>query len=111
MQILFDPQDLRRIVDACFDLRFGIFTKLQRERHIFKNCHVRIKRIILEHHRDIPVLGRHIIDQLVPDINFTVGDLLQTRDHTKRRRFATARGADKHDELAALDVEVDIIHG
>src|SRR5579871_5316004 len=30
---------------------------------------MRVQRVVLEHHRDVAILGRHIVDQLVADID------------------------------------------
>ena len=46
-----------------------------------------------------------ITSSLDPDL--AAGDLLQPRDHVQERRFATARRADQHQELALLDRDVD----
>ena len=41
-------------------------------------------------------------------VEVTGGDVLQPRDHAERRGLAAAGGADQHDELMLLDVEVEV---
>src|SRR5690606_612648 len=47
----------------------------------------------------------------VADVDVTAVDVLQAREHAERRRLATARGADEDEELAVLDVQVELVHG
>jgi transposase len=44
---------------------------------------MRIKRIVLEHHGNVPMLGMHVIDELVVNPYATVGNFFQTGDHPK----------------------------
>jgi len=37
---------------------------------------MRIKRIVLEDHGDVPVLWRYVIDELFADVNAAGGDVL-----------------------------------
>src|SRR5438874_13593015 len=68
---------------------------------------MRVERIVLEHHCDVPVLWRNVVDQLVADIYLARGGFLETGDHPQGRGLAAARRADQHDKLAVVDVEVD----
>jgi hypothetical protein len=71
-----DIQDARRLVDAALDLGLGEFPQLQAERHVVEHAHVRIQRVVLEHHRDVAVPRWHIIDHVAIDPDLAVGDLL-----------------------------------
>ncbi len=95
----------------CLDLRLGIVLQAQPERHVLCDRHVRIERVVLEHHRDVAVLRRHVVDDVAADHDVAVADVLQARDHAQRGRLAAAGGADQHDELVVGDVEVDAAHG
>lgn len=59
--------------------------KLQGKGHIFVYGHMGIQGIALEYHRDIPILGRHIVHSSVADVQVAFTDLLQTRDHAEGR--------------------------
>ena len=49
------------------------------------------------------------VDALAVDPDVAAADLLQAGDHAQQRRFAAARRADEHHELAVRDVEVDAV--
>ena len=54
------------------------------ERHIVEDGHVRIERVVLKDHRDIAVFGRDIVDQTVADVEFTLRDVFEARNHAQR---------------------------
>ncbi len=105
-----DVQDACRLVDAALDLGLGEFPQLQPERHVVEHAHVRIERVVLEHHRDVAIARRHVVHDVAADPDLAVGDLLETGDHAQRGRLAAARGPDEHDELLIGDLEIDPFH-
>ena len=72
---------------------------------------MRVERVVLEDHRNVAVLGGHVVHQLAVDVQLARADLLQTRHHAQRGGFAAARRADEDDELAVGNVEVEFLHG
>jgi hypothetical protein len=56
---------------------------LERKAHILGDRHVRIKRIVLEHHGDVPVLGFELVDDTAANGEFTLGDGLEPGDHAQ----------------------------
>ncbi len=70
-----------------------------------------IERVVLEHHRDVAVLRRQVVDDLAVDHHLPGRDRLEAGDHPERRRLPAARGPDEHDELAAPHVEVEVGDG
>ena len=66
-----------------FDLRN--LAQRKRESHILINRHVRIERIALKHHGDIPVLGRNVVDYPVTYFQLARGYFLKPRYHTQCR--------------------------
>ena len=81
--------------------------ELQPEPDIVVNAHMRIERVVLEHHGDAPVARLDMVAQHLADPQFARRNLLEARDHAQKRGLAAARGADKDDELAMVDAEVD----
>ena len=71
---------------------------------------MRIERIVLEHHGDVAILRRHVVDDVAVDRDLAAGDFLEAGDHAQRRRLAAARWADQDDELVIRDVEVDALY-
>jgi hypothetical protein len=104
---LAQAQDVGRALDPLGDGRLVDLGQHQRERHVVPDRHVRIQRIVLEHHRNVALLGLHIVDDPAVDGDLAVGDLLQPRQHAQQRRLAAAAGADEHRELAVRYVDVD----
>ena len=72
--------------------------------------HVRVERVVLEHHRDVPLLGRQVGDVAVTDADLAAGHLLQAGEHPQAGGLAAAGGADEDEELAVLDLEVEVVH-
>ena len=120
-----DVKDLRRLAHAAVDLVVGHFLEmrlavrvrlcdlleLEREGDVFIDGHVRIKRIVLEDHRDVAVLGRDVVHLLAVDEELAAADLLETGDHAQRGRLAAAARADEHDELLVGHVDIEVLHG
>ena len=72
---------------------------------------MRIQRVALEHHGDVPV-ARRALGHIDPaDRHGAAGHFLQAGDHAQERRLPAARGADEHDELAVGDLETDVVNG
>ena len=71
---------------------------------------MRVKRIILKHHGNVAVARCDFIDRLVANQNFTRGDIFQTRQHAQRGALATAGRADKNDELAITDGQINAVN-
>ena len=67
---------------------------------------MRVERIVLEHHGDVAILGRQVVDHLAADADLAGRDVLETGQHSQQRRLAAAGRADKDDELAVLDFDV-----
>ena len=94
-------------LDAFSDLGPRKFLQPQAEGHVLENRHVRVERVVLKNHRDIAILRRHVVDELIADVDFARGRLLQPGDHAQGRALAAPRRPDQHDELAIGDVEID----
>ena len=71
---------------------------------------MRVERVVLEHHRDVAVFRRHVVDDVAPDHDVAAGDILEPRDHPQRGRFAAAGRPHQHDELVVGDIEIDAAH-
>jgi hypothetical protein len=93
---IFAAQETFSSISACG--RFASFSE---------KLHMRIERIVLEHHRDIAVLGMHVVDALSRDLDVALGDGLEPGDHAQKGGLAAARRPEQHDEGAVRDIEVD----
>src|SRR5690606_15049979 len=98
-------EDLGGALHAAVALGLGRVPQLQREGHVLGDRHVRVERVVLEHHGNVALLGRDIVDDPFADRDLTAGDALQPGDHPEQSGLAAARGADERDELAIDDVD------
>ena len=62
-----DAEDVGRLLDALADLGPGEFAHLEAEGHVVVHAHVRVERVVLEHHGDVAVHGRQVVDHLAVD--------------------------------------------
>ncbi|KGD37777.1 hypothetical protein DO70_6442 [Burkholderia pseudomallei] len=104
--------DLQHRGDAIDDLLLLVLRHLadvQPERDVLAHRHRRIERVRLEHHRDVAILRRQIVDDLIADPDLALRHGLEARDHVEQRRLPAARAADENQELTVLDVDVDAL--
>ena len=72
---------------------------------------MRIKRIVLEHHCDVSVLGSDVVDKAVSDKKLTLGDLFKSRDHTQSGGFTASGRTDENDKFFVFDFKAEIVNG
>ena len=72
---------------------------------------MRVEGVALEHHGDVALLGREVVDDLSADAQGALGDVLQARDHVQGGRLAAPGRADQDHELAVGDLEVHVPYG
>ena len=53
----------------CVDLLLFELPHLEAERHVVEHAHVRVERVVLEHHGDVAIHGGEIIDDMSVDRN------------------------------------------
>src|SRR5262249_24020748 len=80
----------------------------QRKGDVVVGRQVRIEREELEHEGDVPVRGLPVLHRLSVDEDLAAVDRLQPRDGPQRRRLATARGAEQHEELPGANGEAEL---
>ena len=87
---------------------FGHAAQLEPEAEVLVHAHVRVERVVLEHHRDVAVARPQLRSRPRSPIRMRPS-VTSSRpgDHPQQRRLAAARRADEHHELAVADVEVD----
>ena len=106
-----ETEDATRVAHSRVDLVLRDLLELQPERHVVEHGHVRIERVVLEHHRDVALFGRDVVDDAIVDLDRALRHRLESGDHPQRRRLAATRRADEHDELAVDDVEIEATDG
>jgi hypothetical protein len=88
-----------------------VSARAQAEGDVLEHRHVRIERVVLEHHRDVAPVRRLVVDDLPADRDGAFVDVLQPGDGPQQRALAAARLAHQHGELAVGDLQVDAAHG
>src|SRR5690606_38845060 len=89
------------------DLGLGHATYPQPVGHVLEHGHVRIERVVLEHHRHVAITRLQSADVALADVDAASRQGLEPRDASQQRGLATARRSDDHDELAVGDLQVD----
>ena len=108
VEVLLEVEDARRLGHLLVDLGSVGTAQLEREAHVVAHAHVRIERVVLEHHRDVAVLGRLVVHHVVADPQLALGDVLEPGDHAQGGGLAAAGGADEDHELAVLDLQAHV---
>ena len=96
---------------APLDLGLGHAAVAQAVGHVVVDAHVRIERVVLEHHGDVAVGGLHLVDDPAADGDGAAGDRLQAGDHAQQRGLAAARRPQQHRERAVGNGERHALHG
>ena len=102
-----DFEDPRGLLHPGVDLRLRHAAIAQPIGHVVVDAHMRIERVVLEHHRDVALGRLDLVDDAPADIDLAGRDGLQSGDHAQQRRLAAAGWADENDEFTVADVEVD----
>ena len=110
VEVLGDAQDLGSGANLAVNLVFGDLLELERKRHVLVHRHVGVQSVALEHHGDVAILGRHVVDALAVDEHVARGNVLQAGDHAHRRGLTAARGANEDDKLLVVDGEVEVLY-
>lgn len=72
--------------------------------------HVREQRIVLEHHADVALVRRDIVDRATGQEDFAGGGGFETGQHHQAGGLAGPGGAEQGEEFALANVQVEILH-
>ena len=100
---------LEHLADSLVNLLLRNLLKFEAERNVLIHIKMREESITLEHCIDRTLMRRHISNVSTVDKDFTRICRSETRNHTQKRRLATARRSEQGKELALLDRNVDIV--
>jgi len=67
---------------------------------------MRKQRVVLEHHADVALVRRHVIEQLAVEADFAAGREFEARQHHQARGLARAGRPEQRQEFAAANVEI-----
>ena len=89
-ELLGEFEDACRFLNPCVDFGLRCLGELEGETDVVPHGHVGVERIVLEHHRDVAILGLDIVDDVVADAHLAAGDLLEAGDHAECGGLAAA---------------------
>src|SRR5690606_1274703 len=108
-QVLLEVEQLGGLENASGALLLADAGDLEGEAHVLGDGHVRVQRVVLEHHCDVAVLRRHVGDVAVADEDATRVDLFEAGEHAQRGGLTATGGADENEELAVGDLDVQLV--
>src|SRR4028119_821720 len=111
VQKVLDGEDAGGFLDAAVDLGLVHLAELEREAHVLAHVHVRVERVVLEDHSDVPLAGRQVVHHPVPYKDLATAYVLEARYHAQGGGLAAPRGPDEHHELPVGYVQAHLVHG
>ena len=94
------------MIDALILFLLGHLFHHEAKANIVFNRHMREEGIVLEHHVDIPFIGRKGGHVLVIQINMTSRRMLKAGNHAEDGRLAAARRAEEGDKFSVANGKV-----
>ena len=101
-----DPEERGRPLDSLGDLLPAHALGFEGEGDVLQHGHVRVERVALEDHRDLPGARRQVVDDLATDEDLPRGRRFEPGDHSEQRGLAAARRPEEDEELALLGREI-----
>ena len=109
LEIRGQPQQRRDLLHPLFPLGFLHLRDPQRKADVRRDGEIGVERVVLEDHRDVALLRRHVADVAIADVDGARIDLFQTGEHPERGRLARARRSHEDHELPVVDIEVESV--
>ena len=106
VQIVGELKHLRRLANPPGHLLLRASGEPEGKGHVSGDIHVGVERVGLEHHRDVPLLGRCPGNVLVADEYLAARDRLQAGDHPEGGRFAASGRSDDDNEFAFVEMQI-----
>ncbi|ENN89224.1 hypothetical protein RHSP_52212 [Rhizobium freirei PRF 81] len=103
-----DLQDFGGPRDALVDLVLRHLGDAQAEGEVLLHRHLRIECVGLKHHADAAILGLFPGDILALDEDLSFADVEQTGNAVEQGRLAATRRSQEHQELAVIDLEIEV---
>ena len=106
-----DLEQLGGALHLLADRRRVELAQAQRVGDVLEHRLVRIESVVLEHHRDVAVARRKIVDPGLAEADVTGADVLEPGQHAQRRGLAAARGPKDAKELVLRAFQVQVADG
>ena len=106
-----EADDAEHLLDLTLQLGAALALAAQPEGDVLEDRQVREERVALEDGVDVALVRRQSGDRAVAEVDRPRARLLEAADHAQRRRLAAARRPEQRVELAALDLEREVVDG
>jgi hypothetical protein len=103
LQQRLDLEHPRRVGDPAVDFVRGNAGVPEAERHILARGHVRVERVMLEHHRDSALSRRKLVDPPSVEPHLAAVGAFEAGDDPQQSRLARTGRAEESDELALFE--------
>src|SRR5690606_7567119 len=90
-----ESEDVGSLGDAALDLGLRLVAELECEGHVVAHGHMRIERVVLEHHGDVAPGRRDVIHDALTDAQRSGCDRLESGDHAQRGALSTTKRTDE----------------
>jgi hypothetical protein len=97
--------------DAIFYVRVFHLSNAQAKGDILKDRHIGKQGIGLKDHTHVSLVRRLVGKVGTVQRDGATRRSFKARHHAKRRRFSTSRGSKERNELALIDIEIEILNG
>ena len=105
-----EPHHPGRLGDPLAHLRLGQALGPQREGEVVAGLQVRVEGVELEHHGDVALGRRQVVDQRAADADVARRLPLESGHGPQRRGLAAARRTEHDEQLAVADGQVHVLH-
>ena len=102
-------QNLGGFVDTGLDVGQRHLGDLQAVGHVVEHRHVRVQRVVLEHHGDVAFGRLQVVDDAVANQDLATAHLFEPCHHPQEGGLAAARWADDDDEFTVGNGGVDAV--
>ena len=101
--------EAQRVADLLVDLGLGRAAHLERKGDVARHGEVRKQRIALEHHAEVALVRRQVLDRLAVQQDAAAGRRHEARDRHQHRGLARARRSEQRQELATRDAQRHVV--
>ena len=111
---LLHVRELHQLQDVCdplLNLFLRNFPEPETVCHVVKHIVVREKRVALEHHCRIALVGRQLIDRFPAQVDLTLIRTFKAGDHPQCGRFSAAGRSEQRHKAAGLNLQRHVMHG
>ncbi|MNQ22351.1 hypothetical protein D3C85_354930 [compost metagenome] len=93
---------------AVTDIAFVQATDGQWKREVFRHGHVREQRVVLEHHADVALVRRHVVDRTACQQDLARRRRFKAGEHHQTGGLAGAGRPEQGEEFAFANVQVEV---